>query len=126
MSIKKQLMTCSAVLSICAVMTACGVDKLDPQEYCTVQVTGAEGYAKASLVTNYSGLELAATSNLDKKADEFDKLQAVFFANTIDFEITSEKENLKNGDVVEVSVVYNEDTAKEYGFAFKKDSFKPI
>lgn len=125
MKVKKNIISLGSALLLCAALSGCGVQKLDPQDYCEVQVIGAEGYATASLAKNYSSLEYAATANLSKKADEFDKLQAALFADTIRFEITSDKtENLKNGDVIEVDVTYDKDIAKKYGFAFKKDSFK--
>ncbi|MBQ8568822.1 MAG: hypothetical protein IJ446_06365 [Oscillospiraceae bacterium] len=125
MKIKRIISLGAASVAMCAFMTACGAEKLDPEDYCEVQIKGAEGYASASLQYNYSNLEFAVAACQDKNADEFDKVKAALFADTIKFEITSEKtENLENGDVIEVDVIYDKDTAKKYGFVFTKDNFK--
>ncbi|MGN0641874.1 MAG: hypothetical protein ACI4JJ_01890 [Huintestinicola sp.] len=112
-------------MTFCLLLGSCGVNKLNPEDFCEVSIEGAEGYAKASLVKKYSDLEIAATSNLSDKASDYDKISAALFADTIEFKIVSDKTTeLKNGDVIEVEVNYNKDIAKNYGFAFSKDSFK--
>lgn len=125
MNIKKTLLKCAVALCMCTLFTACGAEKLNPEDYCTVKVAGAEGYGRASLTQNYLSLEMAASACVDKKASDFERLQAAAFADTIKFEIVSEKtEGLKNGDVIEVEVIYDKDLAKDYGFVFAKNTFK--
>ncbi len=121
----KKLFGAVAAAALCLMLSSCGVNKLDPEDYCEVSVTGAEGYAQAGLSTKYSDLERAAVANLPKKASDYDKMSAALYADTIQFKIVSDKTTeLKNGDVIEVEVNYNKDVSKNYGFVFSKDSFK--
>lgn len=121
----KKIFGVIAAAVLCLMLCSCGVNKLDPEQFCEVKITGAEGYGQASLVKNYVELERAAAASLPSKASDFDKMGAAVYADTIEFKIVSDKTSeLKNGDVIEVEVNYNKDIAKSYGFKFTKDSFK--
>lgn len=123
---KKKIMISLAALFACTAFTACGVTTLDPEEYCEVDVNGANGYAKVSLSVDYSDLGDDLADCLGDDSSKKERQKAVEFANSIKFKVISDNEDkLSNGDVVEVEIDYDEEDAKEdFKFKFKSKTFK--
>ncbi len=120
---KLKIILAAAVLMT---LSGCGTAKLDPEDYCNIEIKGADGYAKAYISNSYSDLEKDVAALQDKDKSELEIFGAAVFADLTEFEIVSDKtENLKNGDVLEIEVSYDKEKAKsDYGFVFSKDSFK--
>lgn len=126
MNIKKIILSAVSAAGICALMTGCGTVKLDPSDYVKVEVNGADGYGKVSLSVDYEDLEDDVIDALGDDSSKSERNEAASFADGIRFEVSSDKtENLTNGDVIEISVDYDEDDAKEdYNFLFKSETFE--
>lgn len=123
---KKKILMSMAVLCACAALTACGVTALDPEDFCEVDVKGANGYGKASLSVDYSDLRDEVEDCLGDDSTKKERQKASEFADKISFKIVSDNtEGLSNGDVIEVEIDYDkEDAQKDFKFKFKKDTFK--
>lgn len=121
---KKKIAVSAAMLFAAAMLSACGAAKLDPSDYVDIDVKGANGYGRVEISKNYSDLRDDVSDAQGDDSSKKERARAEEFADSIEFEITSDNENLKNGDVVEISVVYDKDDAKEYKVSFKSDSFK--
>ncbi len=126
MKIKKIICPAVSVIGVCTLLTACGTVRLDPADYVEINVNGADGYGKVSLDVDYSDLEDDVIDALGDDSSKKERAAAMELADSVKFEITSDKlENLTNGDVIEISVDYDADDAKEDGnFMFKSDKFE--
>jgi len=120
----KKLTVSALALLMAASLSACGTTKLDPTDYVNIDLKGANGYGKIEISTNYSDLRTDISDALGDDSTKKERSAATDFANSVEFEVISDNENLSNGDVVEISVNYDKDEAKEYKVAFSSDSFK--
>ncbi|MGN0665069.1 MAG: hypothetical protein ACI4KF_00940 [Huintestinicola sp.] len=123
---KKKILIPLAAMCACAAFTACGVTTLDPQDFCDVDVRGANGYGKVSLSVDYSDLRDELEDCLGDDSTKKERQKASEFADTIKFKVISDKEDmLSNGDVIEVEIDYDEEDAKkDFKFRFKSNTFK--
>lgn len=123
---KKKILVLLALMCSCAAFTACGTTALDPEDYCEVEVKGANGYGKVSLSVDYSDLKDDIEDCLGDDSTKKERQKASEFADEIKFKVVSDqKDKLSNGDVIEVEVDYDqEDAKKDFKFKFKKDTFK--
>lgn len=125
--LKKIKITAAAVLTavLALLLTDCGAEKFDPEDYCDITVTGANGYAKAYASCSPYLLADVAKS-LGEKATTREQAEALEAAGYVSFEIVSDKtENLSNGDVIEIQVDFARESAKDNGyFTFSKEKFK--
>lgn len=124
---KKLKITAAAVLTAISalLLTGCGAEKFNPEDYCDVKVTGANGYAKADVSCSmYLYTDIAEL--LGEKATARERAEALEAAGYVSFEIISDKtENLSNGDVIEIQVNFTKESAKDNGyFTFSKEKFK--
>ena len=104
---KKKIAVSAAMLFTAAMLSACGAAKLDPSDYVDIDVKGANGYGRVEISKNYSDLRDDISDAQGDDSSKKERARAEEFADSIEFEITSDNENLKNGDVVEISVVYD-------------------
>lgn len=95
------------------------LNTFDASKYYTVQIDGVSGKAVATTVVNpNSPLEkIAGTGKKPSKTDEFAESGQVNF-------VFSQAEGLKNGDVVDVTVEYDKETAKRMKIRTKNTKFK--
>lgn len=95
------------------------LNTFDVSKYYTVQIDGVSGKAVATTVVNpNSPLEkIAGTGKKPSKTDEFAESGQVNF-------VFSQAEGLKNGDVVDVTVEYDKETAKRMKIRTKNTKFK--
>lgn len=95
------------------------LNTFDVSKYYTVQIDGVSGKAVATTVVNpNSPLEKnAGTGKKPSKTDEFAESGQVNF-------VFSQAERLKNGDVVDVTVEYDKETAKRMKIRTKNTKFK--
>lgn len=95
------------------------LNTFDVSKYYTVQIDGVSGKAVATTVVNpNSPLEkIAGTSKKPSKTDEFAESGQVNF-------VFSQAEGLKNGDVIDVTVEYDKETAKHMKIRTKNTKFK--
>lgn len=95
------------------------LNTFDVSKYYTVQIDGVSGKAEATTVVNpNSPLEkIAGTGKKPSKTDEFAESGQVNF-------VFSQAEGLKNGDVVDVTVEYDKETAKRMKIRTKNTKFK--
>lgn len=125
--LRKLKITAAAVLTaiLALLLTGCGAEKFDPEDYCDVTVTGANGYAKADVSCSMYFMADVVKS-LGEKATTREQAEALEAAGYVSFEIISDKtENLSNGDVIEIQVNYARESAKDNGyFTFSKEKFK--
>lgn len=125
--LRKLKITAAAVLTavLALLLTGCGAEKFDPEDYCDVTVTGANGYAKADVSCSMYFLADVVKS-LGEKATTREQAEALEAAGYVSFEIISDKtENLSNGDVIEIKVNFARESAKDNGyFTFSKEKFK--
>ena len=123
---KKNLIIFLIAVFACTAFTACGVTTLDPEDYCEIDVNGANGYGKASISIDYEDLGDDLSDCLGDDSSKKERQKAIEFAGSIEFNIISDNEGeLSNGDIVEIEIDYDEDEAKEdYKFKFKNTTFK--
>ncbi len=125
--LKKLKITFAAVLTAVSalLLTGCGAEKFNPEDYCDVTITGANGYAKADVSCSMY-LLADVVKSLGEKATTREQAEALEAAGYVSFEIVSDKtENLSNGDVIEIKVNYERESAKDNGyFTFSKEKFK--
>jgi len=95
------------------------LNTFDVSKYYTVQIDGVSGKAVATTVVNpNSPLEkITGTGKKPSKTDEFAESGQVNF-------VFSQAEGLKNGDVVDVTVEYDKETAKRMKIRTKNTKFK--
>lgn len=125
--LKKLKIAAAAVLTAVSalLLTGCGAEKFNPEDYCDVKVTGANGYARADVSCSmYLYTDIAEM--LGEDATTRERTEALEAAGCVSFEIISDKtENLSNGDVIEIQVSFTKESAKDNGyFTFSKEKFK--
>lgn len=115
------LLLIAAMLLTMLTLTACGGKKLDLKEYTTVEFSGINGEGEAKIDFDFSAFDKAyaeasgVKDPFSKKAIELAaKLSS--FENSIDYQVAP-KENLKNGDEVTVTFIYDEKAAQTAGVA---------
>lgn len=111
------------VIGLIAIYYICAnfifLNTFDVSKYYTVQIDGVSGKAVATTVVNpNSPLEkITGTGKKPSKTDEFAESGQVNF-------VFSQAEGLKNGDVVDVTVEYDKETAKRMKIRTKNTKFK--
>lgn len=99
-------------------LMGCGEKKLDVVGDLDIQVSGSNGYGSATLINKYS-----YEDSMDTNSESgFGK--AVQLEEAIEYEIVSDKENLSNGDEVEVEITVDSDMVKKLGYKAKSQTVK--
>lgn len=96
----------------------CGSKKLDVVGDLNIEVSGSNGYGTATLVNTYSYEDDMDTDDMEGFA------KAVQLEEAIEYEIVSDKENLSNGDEVEVEIKVDTDKVKKLGYKAKSQTVK--
>lgn len=105
-------------------LTGCSSAKIELSQYADIKISGYNGYGFADVNVNWSALEAEFTKN-DKQdsVTVFAKLMSL--ESSIEYSV-DKKENLSNGDIVNLTVKWNKDIAKKHKLSFttKKLSVK--
>ncbi len=121
---KRLLVMAAAIMGTCALLTGCGSTTIDLSEYVDVEYTGFDTRATARAVKDSSSMVELLYENVD--AEELSFMDAISLEEIVyglDMTI-DESENLQNGDTITVTIEYDEDLAKEWGFKFKNDELE--
>ena len=128
-SLKKVMVIAIATL----MLTGCG--KKDPEidgvvdifDYVTVEFDGANGQGRSNVVIDYDNLELEMVGGRDKleALDDVEDLGTLnkYINVCVSLSFSSDKyTDLSNGDIVTVSVTYDQTAADEAGVVFGTES----
>lgn len=123
-----------AIIAI-VIVIAIQPKKFNVEDYVEVKYTGYNGYATASVRLDESLLysDIMKSKGKSTDIDDYDSLWSLGTAikdellfeeifDSIDLEITSESKNLSNGDVITVSIAYDNSIAKKSKIKFKGKS----
>lgn len=112
---KKIIVLSSILLMLFA--CGCGETKVDLNEYVNVEFSGRDGNGSAKIVTDTNAFETFISENL-KESNGLSTLTALYdLGSCINYSLSKDSD-LSNGETVTVSVSWNKDIAKKYGFEF--------
>lgn len=114
----KKLLLILTVIAISLSLAACGgATKVDLSQYLSVSFTGYNGNGTARIHFDFSDFEYGIMSQW-KDEDMMKKLAELTAVETTITYAADVSEGLRNGDTITVKISFNEEKAKEYGYAF--------
>ena len=101
-------MTCIAMF----LLSGCGATKIDISEYVNVSYTGINGRALATVDVDFDALENIVLGEGGENIDKIYQLAAL--EESVKCKLSKDEE-LSNGDSINITIKWNEDTAKKCG-----------
>lgn len=111
------------IMLVMTAFTACTSLKVDPCDFVKVEFKGADGYGKAEVMIDYDKLYDKARSRIKGNEYSYKQVQEMFYESgdfEIDYDIDQD-DALSNGDVVTVSLDWDNKELKKYGIRYSGD-----
>lgn len=118
----KKILLCSTLILLMLGLLGCGPKRVDLMDIATVKYTGIDGEGKASVHMEWKEVESYLNSNVNAKKG-INLLSIVTLEDSVEYSL-DKKENLSNGDKIELTVTYNKKLAKDLGLNLRGKSKK--